>query len=1151
MNLSLFESTTADIFAGIIAKDESGLVANTTILCDLLRENENSLYVTIAPIPRIVKILLDMNKVMTSPFKTRIVERHDSVLTETMITTTFESMFREIIFRENFHNVTVKDTNYVCNFHKESLLCHLILASIISLWYVINNDPTISDHECLIIATTALLHDIGKPATRLTGQIQIKDRRCNVTKFAGHGFVGGIILQKSFSPEFGFALNEWDDICRCTTIHMCGYHCTNSADFITQQKWCRLALESASVKSILVALSIADSLAKIQPEKISIVTSDSIIDDLVISSRPEFHDFITNVYVDKKIFKKLSTSGLCIVIMGASASGKTTLATNLLKFFTDRSIIATHISRDQVMLDIVCPILGLINDGMGETYAACYMYSHDEKNKHILNEIDTTVKSMISNCIVFGEVCIIDTVMALYRKQFNSYFSDDILSYEVLQIYIDRNTIHRQSDADRLGITLEKQIKLAGECSLENPLKKIDVASIASLISCTELWNMKRDVSNKSQATLTATVIWDDEKMFGYTHVEQLLTILASDMATGNVTKIDTMKMNVIDYVNHSFSLCETNLSISFEANLKIKFDAIVRRFNVQQFSVSSPQQFRGTPMDHRFFSIKYRDGINRLWRPTWARQCRGVCFYVTDDFRCIPAKYQLQRGAELMTGMLAQAKIASTQDISDAGKLQFLSDSQQQTCKILLAGENDGNITADITEKVDGSLAVVTFYFGHLAAIMTECVTLYGDDLAKAILKMFSKYGLVAVLSTQGTLMIGNDMQDYFVTSALESLGIAIPRVSLSTPTEVFELLGESWCEQVHKILTQLPIVTDATTISLCFESVCTGRTTAWGKLHTELAISYDKSMFLFLGASWTTNDEVVNVPHTMLKTHSVLGEPLFWNIRHATEVDQLMRGLEDVVYGKITSVDFLTKYPPTNECHDITQPLHPEGFVIFTVLGEILGLPNVDYNKLKLAAYYMGHKWHEENIKELYVLSKTAAHIFPMARAVGIFFSSIGDKLLNIAEQLHVLFTAPTESNIFIQGGILEGKALVAYSKETTTPDIRAKMIINAKSSSSKDAHCESNIFDRTLINIISSEFPAVITTSYDKKTVITSLKKLTMDIKPWLNYNTDDNSVPPEFTDILADPISYSGVGYLFFFIMSQTAAIDGGCGGDTII
>ena len=713
----------------------------------------------------------------------------------------------------------------------------------------------------------------------------------------------------------------------------------------------------------------------------------------------------------------------------------------------------------------------------------------------------------------------------MHRKNFNSYFSDDVLNCEILQIFVDRNVLHSQIDADRLGLTLEKQIVLSGQSNITNPLAKLDPVNIIGLGCATENWNMKRDFSNRSQCTLTASVVWNLEYTFGLSHVYQLLDEIIPGLKKGIIKRVDTQSMNVVEYVNYIYGLNDCDSTLSVDTQLKLKFDALYRRFAVQQFVVSMPNMLRDTSYENRIFSIKYREGMNKLWRPIWARQCRGVYFYVQDDFTCVPIKYQLQRGAELMSGMLVSANIASTQDISDAKKIACLSDSQQRTCKILLAGENEGKLDAYLTEKIDGSLLTVTFYYGEMATLMKTLVTEFGDDFSKMILAGFEKFGLVGVVSTQGTLMMGIDMQDYFVTSILESSVIGLSRsflcvwIKTQSVVQLFDTYGGPWFVEMVRILKVLPIIPKTVTnISLCWESVCAERKTMLNKLHTELAISYSQSMCLFLGASWCGHDFVLNVPHTMLSIDAVQ-EPRFWTVTSAKEVDKLMRGLEDVVYGHISCLDFLMSFHPSNKVWNLDTPLHSEGYVCYTREGEFVGQPIVDYNKLKLAAYYIGHghKFHDGSIRELYKLSKTASHIFPLAKMVGDFYSGIKINFFEIGQKLS---RALGQENSFASK--LEGKAFKSYL--TASREIQVKMIINAKN----------ELFDIWIKDLIIKYYPSIATTDLEPEKIKSGLKRMCMDLKPWINYEIQYS---PEFLEIINDPIKFSGIASIFLMIMHQ--------------
>lgn len=1090
--METIEVSSVEFLNSIITSDNALMTRALTSLMDYLSKRLSKSGLTLPALnERFISVFMALKPLMTTPFQTRTVDKGVECMTET----TFNDVFLGDIKSQNWHNCIVKNVAYKCEFHQESLFTHLILSSISAVWYLVASNPDVSFDYAIFIAATSLLHDIGKPSVMNTGIISVGTSTKRVTKFPAHGLIGGIILQKAFSPAFGFSDDEWDTLCRCVSIHMCGYHCTDETSPNTQSKWLRLSLETESVKKTLTYLSVGDKIGNICPVELA-------KDEEFFSSREKFIQSLNNVIPDQsKIFSKLGTSGLLIVIAGASGAGKTTLARQLMCYFAENDIGTTYVSRDSIMLEIVCPILGL--EICQTSYSECYDYT---KTNDMGKEIDDQVKQRISNAVAFGEVCIIDTVACLYRKGFNSYFSDDVLNCEILQIVVDRNVSHTQHDADRLGLTLEQQVSLSGKCSLMNPLSKLSISDISGLASTMESWNIKRDFSNRAQCTLSTSIVWNDSYTFGLTHVYQLLSHLIHGLKKGIRTPINTSNMDVIEYVNYVYGLAEST-------DFKVNYDALKRRFAVQHFIVSSPYCLQGTELEGRIFSIKYRDGINRLWRPTWARQCRGVCFYVLSDFTCVPIKYQLQRGAELITGMLVSAQIASTQDIADAKKIACLSESQQRTCKTLLVGENDGLINAHLTEKVDGSLLTVTFYFGEQANLMSELITKYGDEFSKMILKGFMNLGYVAVVSTQGTLTIGDDMQDYFATSVYDShYPASHDTVLSSSPTEFFEKNCGFWFSEMLDVLVQLPVIDDCVNISLCWETVCAGRLTLWGKLHQELAISYDKSMYLFLGASWCGNNWVINVPHTMLNLTGV-SEPRFWITETAKQVDDLMRGLEDVVYGRLSSLDFISKFTPSNKTFDPVLPLHPEGYVCYTKEGEYRGLPLVDYNKLKLAAYYIGHKFHDNSIKELYELSKTASHIFPMAKAVGDFYSGF-TKFLEIAKKLN--------GGVLDYSKNLDGKAQRSFP--TATKEVQFKMIINA---SIPD-------FDCWLKNIVCEYFPTVATTDMETDVVKSRLKRMAMDLRPWLNYEVE---IPIEFSNILTDPMEYSGLSSVFLMLMHQ--------------
>ena len=527
--MEAINQATSQLFDSIIESDSVLMTESLIKIIGYLehRMSKTSINMTSTKnVNRIVGIFLGLKSLLTSPFHTRIVERigcgKESYLVEQMCETTFKDIFLSHIKSQDWHKCVIKNVSYTCEFHEESLFSHLIMASVCSVWYLLMTNPETTDDYARFIGALALLHDIGKPGTMSTGTISVGDKSKRITKFPAHGLIGGLILQKAYCPDFGFGLEEWDTLCRCTSIHMCGYHCTDESSPITQSKWFRLSLETPEVKQGLLYLSVGDIIGNVRAEELT-------KDEELVQSRELFNSSIKTKLSDPtKVFTKLGTSGLVIVIIGASGAGKSTIAKDLVQYFTNTDIETTYVSRDDIMLEMCCPILGL--EVSQSAYSQCWKYTQANS---MGKEIDEQVKLRISNAIAFGEVCIIDTVASMYRKIFNSYFSDDVLGCEILQIVVDRNVQHTQLDADRLGLSLESQLVLSGLSSVMNPLAKMDSANISGLGCAMESWNIKRDFSNRAQCTLSTSVVWGKEHIFGLTHVYQLLGELSPGLKKG------------------------------------------------------------------------------------------------------------------------------------------------------------------------------------------------------------------------------------------------------------------------------------------------------------------------------------------------------------------------------------------------------------------------------------------------------------------------------------------------------------------------------------------------------------------------------------------------------------------------------------------
>jgi len=115
-------------------------------------------------------------------------------------------------------------------------------------------------------------------------------------------------------------------------------------------------------------------------------------------------------------------------------------------------------------------------------------------------------------------------------------------------------------------------------------------------------------------------------------------------------------------------------------------------------------------------------------------------------------------------------------------------------------------------------------------------------------------------------------------------------------------------------------------------------------------------------------------------------------------------MTDVEEMLAARMTKTEYLAKWKPANTDFDITDESAVEAAIIDFegwVGMKIASLPHNDvdyaqveaavpkcpltiYSKIKTVAFYKAHKFHFKNIPYLITLSRTAAHIFPLAGKV-----------------------------------------------------------------------------------------------------------------------------------------------------------------------
>jgi hypothetical protein len=353
--------------------------------------------------------------------------------------------------------------------------------------------------------------------------------------------------------------------------------------------------------------------------------------------------------------------------------------------------------------------------------------------------------------------------------------------------------------------------------------------------------------------------------------------------------------------------------------------------------------------------------------------------------------------------------------------KIDMFDHIQQDTIMRLLRGES---IDGVVSFKKDGSLLCICTYGIDTpqGEFYTKLITEHGTDLAKAVLSICQELGLpfVAILSTQNTLFMSDDIADYMIDAILIGSNI-VSQAELDadiqndlSPVEVFAKHGRAFISKLgtfwERIRDSRPEYMTGGGVSLSFEAICGGRKSSWvrlgkpiGTTHIELAVSYPLSMLDFLGASFNVLVEHTYVPHYALEDviTDIFTQPMWWKISHGREVDDLLISLSMIIRQKITKEEFLAKFPINNNTAlPVNAYIDYEGFIFYRLL------PNgrVDYSKIKTEEYYRTHKFKDSNVEYLMDLnnSEIARNTFPLIKVIDAFHTALDIKLATVSQKV-----------------------------------------------------------------------------------------------------------------------------------------------------
>jgi len=928
--------------------------------------------------------------------KFNYVERNSDI--EVVRSTTFGDIFNELKTMNVHQNVCDdKSKKYSCGFHEEELFAHLVSASIVSCIYAkkMNLDP-------FIAAVAAILHDIGKP-----GCIHLFSK--GHVGYPFHGEFGAIILSRIYSKSFEEFISKdfWEMICRLLTIHMCSYHLDTFTSPWEQARINSTRIEDVNVKNYLMALSYGDVYSAYSP-------LNSF--EKFIETRDEYYAEISKPF-------SCNQNKIVITIDGLSNSGKSTVANLLIDWFKEQNIVYGYVQRDMVMYNLYCQMNGIQSINIRPTsdeYLKAYTFYKKNGlskivNKNMLNSIRSSIDS--------NTVTIIDTQMTLFKQAYPAIIPSNISECIVISIDVNRNDITINDRKN--GVELNEQLKLSGPSTFLKPydVSKMDVYRLQSKY-CSKNEDLTAIASVDFKFQICSNSEFSGLDSIGLDSFKTIFKNIHSSLVNTPVTGFSLDNLSLTELVNHVYNTSDKN------------YNSLCEFFRNKAYQCSCPVDFRDTPYAERIIHLKYLEHNNN-WNK-WGRDTRGTAFYLNDAGCWIPVKYLMQRGAEMLTGMQIKRGITDTENInlSKDYRCSHLSPDQQS---LIIKLATNGQINLNATFKKDGSLHAFVLYSGEFAKVLRKVIMTKGDEFTKTVTNVWDSItgstDYTFVFQSQGTMLLGNFMQDYATTALFP---MADPKL---TPVDKIKQFGPDLFRRMARMFDEM----NGDFKLILAETICANRLESYsGKVHNELAVAYPNSGFTILSRTSITGNSYKVEPHYVFSDsiHSNgFVEPAFWNVTNVDMMDNLIKAVDSYIFGKMTVNEFYDAYPPSNG-YGYEKVIDVEGFVVYDNSN------SNSYGKIKTDSYYKAHKLRDGNVPFLCELAEVAGNLFPLAQKVKTIYVGLDSKLSTINQKLIELVT----SDLMINS--LNEKARTSYlTKDKAT---QFKIIINT----AKNVFCDNAI-------------------------------------------------------------------------------------------
>jgi hypothetical protein len=988
-------------------------------------------------IQNIAHTLYEIGKLLNIRFDVAVSDGTNSNLKQT----SFAEMFNDKLKQYHYHKFMYGSHLHTCNYHQESLLTHLILTMMYSLSKM---DPSSDNKTCLIVGFTAILHDIGK----VGAMMPVGGKENSWLQYSFHGELGAKIVLSAYNDEFAeiFSPTEWSNISETINVHMCGYHDCNSKNKDTQYKWDLLNLENKQVKNILRYLRDGDHYGGIGDES---VDKD---DDAHEKSRDDFNRIVSDndtVFDSKKFMQKYALNGFVIFVRAMSASGKSVMVKKLANLLTINGIRFALVERDQIICQIAANSIGEVcsEKPSGKEYSRLYdVYI----SKNLSEQVNIFMGQQIIEALEQNKVVIIDTVMALYGS-IEKILPPSIKRTFTIAIDITRGEPITINDADRMDISLEKQVSLHGDRNEWCPLptdSKIGFKEMASVSSLKKVTSLE----NKAKPRKVFNCFWNNKISINYDNTLSSVLKLMKEQTEESAL---TDNLGIVEYIN---SLTST-----------LSHSEIMESFKIRGFIVKDK---------NNTIMIKYKECC-QLWKRKWERDCRGVLLFKTKDNKYICLADQLQRGPEVLTGRHLKAGITVTEDMESKSSIQYDDTIHDTISRLIELRDIDGYLSF----KNDGSLIGITCYSDEYRDIVKNLAA-NSDEFAKACLEIAEEMKLtyIPMVKTQTTFSAGPAMQDYIVTAMFSNIFTYEELCEFAktmSPAQVLRKFGNLFFQKINKLHESIG---SSNRCTFNFEAICKDRTTAWGVEHIELAMSYQTSSLKCLGMSFGT-ETITRIPHFVFSDNIINAgfyEPMWWEVTHASQIEKIMENLSKCMRKVITEDEFLELHKPNNKVLD-NKTFDYEGFVFYR--GEKY---NFDYNKIKTEEYYRAHNFQPNNVPYLLQLYKTAGDKFPLSKRVNDFFGDLKMHLTTVSTNILDILNLDKDSNPLFTG--LNERA--AKSWITQPKATQMKMLVNASG----------EVWYNIAYDVFLKTFPNIKYSQVERLEINGVLKNIIMAILPW---------------------------------------------------